>query len=41
VRIDGQIVGDPASKAAILVVDSVLEPEGKDVGEQLGFYPLP
>jgi hypothetical protein len=40
-RINGQVVGDLAAKAPVLVVDRVLEPERKNVGEQLGFYPLP
>ena len=31
-RIDGQVIRDLAAKAAVLFVDGVPEPEGKDVG---------
>jgi len=33
VGIDGQFIGDLAVKAAILIINGVLEPEGKNVGE--------
>ncbi len=40
VGIDSQIVGDLAAEAAEFVVDSMVEPEGQDVGEQLRLHLL-
>jgi len=34
-RIDFQVVGDLAAKAALLVVDRARKPEGQNVGEKL------
>jgi hypothetical protein len=32
-RVKGKVIGDLAAKAAVFVVDGMLEPEGQDVGE--------
>lgn len=39
-RVDLQVVGDLATKAAVLIINGVLQPEGQDVGEQFVFDTL-
>jgi hypothetical protein len=39
--IDRQIICNLAAEAAVLIVDRVLEPEGKNVGSELRFNPIP